>query len=118
MVIKELADVIKSNIRESDIAVRYGGEEFIILLHHCSLEGAMKVAEKIRSDFRKRVVKTEDGQIIESTVSIGVAHFPTHADSIVETVKLADNALYQAKREGRNRVVIFSFDGKKDISQE
>jgi diguanylate cyclase (GGDEF)-like protein len=107
IVIKGLANILNANIRSADLAIRYGGEEFLVLLHNATDDGAMSVASKIQSDFNstKFVVDTES---IQKTLSIGVSIFPTDADSIWKVIKYADTALYEAKNTGRNKVVRFS----------
>ncbi|RUM45579.1 MAG: GGDEF domain-containing protein [Hydrogenimonas sp.] len=107
--IKLLAQTIISNIRASDIAARYGGEEFLLLLHESTPEGAQRVAEKIRQSFAQKTVYVH-GKQIRKTVSIGVSFFPQHAKALREAIKYADVALYKAKEDGRNRVVIFEPD--------
>ena len=104
--IQILAKIIKSSIRESDIATRYGGEEFVVLLYESSLEGAKKVAEKIRSSFEKEYIVV-NGEKINKSLSVGIAYFPDMAKTIREAIKFADVALYKAKESSRNRVAIF-----------
>lgn len=114
IVIKQLADVLTNEIRESDLAIRFGGEEFLVLLHNPSSEGAIKVAQNIRKKFAQVSIKL-DTEMISKTVSIGVSLFPEDADSIWKVIKFADNALYQAKDNGRDQVVRFNpaeFEGE------
>lgn len=94
-VLKKVADIFLENIRDTDIASRYGGEEFAIILPGIGLEEAMKVAERIR-----KVIKTQ----CVSTVSIGVSSFPQPATTAEELIRGADNALYMAKDMSKNRV--------------
>ncbi|MDR0664664.1 MAG: diguanylate cyclase [Helicobacteraceae bacterium] len=105
LVIKGLADTMTSSIREADIAIRQGGEEFLIMLLNASEEGAVAVAEKIREKFAARPFKTGAGDSISKTVSVGITLYPQDADGIWRAIKLADIALYKAKDGGRNRVV-------------
>ncbi|MEA1920508.1 MAG: GGDEF domain-containing protein [Campylobacterota bacterium] len=107
IVIKGLADILTSNIRAADLAIRYGGEEFTILLHNATNEGAINIANKIQEQFNetKFNVGTET---IQKTISIGIASFPNDADSIWKVIKYADTALYEAKNTGRNKVVTFT----------
>jgi len=91
--------------RPSDFAARWGGEEFIILLPNTPLNGALDVAEKIRSDIEGVEILHTDGSYIKFTVSIGVCtQVPTNDSLIDDFLKNADKALYAAKDEGRNRV--------------
>ncbi|MDD2780348.1 GGDEF domain-containing protein [Sulfuricurvum sp.] len=106
IVIKTLAELLQDSIRKADLAIRYGGEEFLILLYNTTPEGAVQVAEKIRTRFSEK--KYQFGtDTVEKTLSIGIAHFPTQADSIWKVIKYADLALYEGKHTGRNRVIEF-----------
>lgn len=102
------AEIVRLSLRASDIAARYGGDEFVLLLPHTSLDRAMSVADRIREELQACTTRYE-GLAHEVTVSIGVASLPadrpTSADALVS---LADRALYEAKARGRNRVVAFS----------
>lgn len=97
-VIRRVADILDSQGRKEDIVVRFGGEEFVMLLDHCSMDDAMIKAEKI-----KNVVAQASICDIPVTISIGVADIENHKtfDSLL---KAADIALYVAKNNGRNRV--------------
>jgi diguanylate cyclase (GGDEF)-like protein len=108
-VLKTLADVLLRNVRSSDIAVRYGGEEFLLALMDTSGDAAMKVAEKIRAEVEATKVPIAGG-MLQKTISIGVAEFPGDSDTFWQIVKFADVALYAAKAGGRNRVVRFTPD--------
>lgn len=106
-VIKTLADILQRNVRSSDMAVRYGGEEFLLVLMDTGIEAALKVAEKIRGEVEATKVPLPGG-ILQKTISIGVSEFPNDSDTFWQVVKFADVALYQAKATGRNRVVRFT----------
>lgn len=106
IVIKSLAEILQTSVRKIDLPIRYGGEEFLLLLHNTTQEGALMVAEKIRTTFSEK--KFQFGsETINKTLSIGVSHFPSQADSIWKVIKFADLALYEAKNTGRNRVIEF-----------
>lgn len=106
IVIKSLAEILQQSIRKADLAIRYGGEEFLVLLYNTTPEGALGVAEKIRTRFNEK--KYQFGSdTVEKTLSIGIAHFPSQADSIWKVIKFADLALYEGKHTGRNRVIEF-----------
>jgi diguanylate cyclase (GGDEF)-like protein len=96
--------VILNSLREMDIAARYGGEEFVVVLPETDNEGAVAVAERIRSDIAAQHVLTEEFGTLSCTVSSGVATFPEHAITAARLVESADRALYSAKRNGKNRV--------------
>jgi diguanylate cyclase (GGDEF)-like protein len=108
-VLMEVAKTIKSSIRESDIAVRYGGEEFLVLLIDVQPGSTVHVAEKIRKAMENKVIDIGTAQL-KKTISIGVSEFPVDTDKIWQCIKFADIALYKAKEEGRNRVVRFTAD--------
>lgn len=97
---------IRTNLhRPTDIAVRYGGEEFIVLLPATDLKGAMDVAENIRSVFESNEV-TDGNHKVNMTVSIGVAGgIPDERESYEQLLKAADDLLYRAKEAGRNRTM-------------
>ena len=102
-VLKHLASVIKGRIRREDIMARYGGEEFTIILPEIDTYNARQFAEKIRRLVEKTVFKFEDTQI-PVTISIGVAATDGKVSDPTEFIKIADENLYQAKRQGRNCV--------------
>jgi diguanylate cyclase (GGDEF)-like protein len=106
-VLKALAKVLKQSVRASDMVIRYGGEEFLIILQDAEGTQADQIAEKIR--LAVEALKTQvAGIVIEKTISIGISDFPTDSDTFWQAVKYADVALYQAKETGRNRVVRFN----------
>ena len=88
------------------MVIRYGGEEFLILLVDCDPKEAMDVAEKIRASVEDLQFRLE-GTCLKKTLSIGVSQFPEDTSAFWECVKFADIALYQAKETGRNRVIRF-----------
>jgi len=106
-VIVKLGEILQESIRNSDLAIRYGGEEFLILLHNATDEGTLKVAHKIHSDFAKTIFDTGNAQTMQKTLSIGIAKFPQDGNTIWKCIKYADTALYEAKNTGRNKVVEF-----------
>ena len=107
-VITEIGVLLKDSIRESDLAIRYGGEEFVIMLHNADDSGTMKIAKKIHSKFAQLVFDVGGGETIQKTMSIGIANFPTDGDTIWKCIKYADTALYVAKTTGRNKIVTYS----------
>jgi two-component system cell cycle response regulator len=104
-VIVEIGKVLKESIRDADLAIRYGGEEFVILLHNATDEGTLKVANKIHSVFAGIVFDVGNGETMKKTMSIGIAKFPSDGDTIWKCIKFADTALYVAKTTGRNKIV-------------
>ena len=106
-VIVALANMLRDNIRESDLAIRYGGEEFLVMLHNAADEGALRIAQTIHEQFAKQVFDVGVGETIKKTISIGMAKFPSDGDTIWKCIKYADTALYVAKNTGRNKIVAF-----------
>ena len=101
-VLKEVAKIIKSTIRKSDACGRFGGEEFLIILPNTKLSGAMKLAERIRENIQNHQFVFQEHKIT-ITVSIGITSVSKN-DSIFSIIERADEALYEAKHKGRNRV--------------
>lgn len=106
-VIKMLAALIKRCVRETDLAGRYGGEEFAIILNDSSVEDAKIVAERIRQ-LAKRLVVEHEGESISFTVSLGLAQFSPDFKGAMAWLECADQALYEAKENGRNQYRIYA----------
>ncbi len=107
MVLRGLSEILKKNMaRKTDMAARYGGEEFAIILEGTDTRGAVKLANRIRKDFEKKIFQTDSGPL-SVTISMGVATCPDHAESNQKLIEMADTALYAAKKQGRNRVCVF-----------
>jgi len=102
-VLRALATILTKHVRDSDIVCRFGGEEFLVVLPGMRRDGAMARAEAWRSAFEAERVPS-GGEAIAATLSVGIATFPEDGDAIVTLVRAADDALYRAKRTGRNRV--------------
>lgn len=100
-----LSDAIRQSLRENDVACRYGGDEFLVILAGVPYAGAIRAAERVRSQVEAAGKIAALASPI--TCSIGVATYPTHASTPDSLLKAADLALYQAKSEGKNRVVGF-----------
>jgi diguanylate cyclase (GGDEF)-like protein len=107
LMLQATARILKESVRMADSVCRYGGEEFVIILPGASLDIIERIAEKIRARFKKLKLKHE-GQTLQATISLGAASFPQHANNLEQVIQHADKALYQAKRGGRNRVVLYS----------
>ncbi len=105
-VIRQTAAVLKENIREIDIAGRYGGEEFAVILTGTSATGAFTVAERIRTQMQANTVNYE-GNTIEYTISLGIAELRRDMSTKTHWIDSADRGLYQAKESGRNNTIIY-----------
>ncbi|RMF47242.1 MAG: diguanylate cyclase [Deltaproteobacteria bacterium] len=107
IVLKRVADVMLQNTRGIDLVGRFGGEEFVILLPKTDKTGAQAAAEKLRAQILGETFPGADRSQPEGriTLSLGVAEYPADSTDIYELLDLADRALYQAKEQGRNRVV-------------
>jgi diguanylate cyclase (GGDEF)-like protein len=104
--LRKVAHVCRQVVRETDFAGRYGGEEFIIILPDTPLTGATHLAERLRQTVANTSIPTEDGLFFTVTISIGVTAYDASVNSFENMVSRADAALYQAKKLGRDRVVV------------
>ncbi len=107
IVLRETANIIRTSVRESDIVVRFGGEEFLVVLFDIRECEAVNVAEKIRDNVQNARIKIPEG-VIQKTISLGVSEFPADTNTFWHAIKYADVALYKAKEGGRNRVMRFT----------
>jgi diguanylate cyclase (GGDEF)-like protein len=103
-VLRAVARAIRRVVRDSDYAVRYGGEEFLIVLTNSTVEGAMRVAQALHAAIAE--LRAPTSEIERVTASIGVAVFPDHGQELDDVVAAADLAMYEAKREGRDRIAV------------
>jgi diguanylate cyclase (GGDEF)-like protein len=101
-VLVELAARIRSQVRDVDTLARYGGEEFVVVLPETDRAGAVQAAERICAAVRRRPFGEDGEQPIDMTLSLGIAVFPDHGTSSTALLRLADEALYAAKRGGRD----------------
>lgn len=108
VLLRTLGDLLKRSTRGQDIACRYGGEEFVLVLTDSSLAGAMQRAEILRNQVKQLSVEYA-GQLLGAvSVSMGVALFPEHGANMTDILRASDQALYSAKREGRDRVSVWT----------
>ena len=116
LVLREIAQCVKSALRTNDQAARYGGEEFAVIIPETSEQGALTTAERIRAKIESRVIQSGKDQL-RVTISIGCATYPVHAADQRELIANADTALYHAKESGRNQSCLYvkgmtAHDGK------
>lgn len=106
-ILKEISKTIKENTRSIDLLGRYGGEEFSIVLAETDKEGAKFAAERIRSSIENKNIRVYD-EDLKVTISVGVSTYPLDGSKPLALIERSDEALYQAKKLGRNRVCLYS----------
>lgn len=106
-ILQQLSQLMKSSISPNDFIIRFGGEEFVIILRNPTEESALKLAKTINKEFSELVFNFNN-ESFSKTISIGYAFIPQDADQIWRAIKYADMSLYEAKETGRNKVVRFS----------
>lgn len=112
MCVENVAKIVAHELREYDIASRYGGEEFCILLPDTKIKEAAFVAQRLRKAVETADINISDDQVLGTdflnvTISVGVSEFDMSFETPEKLHQSADIALYEAKKRGRNRVVIF-----------
>jgi len=115
ILLSKLGSFLKQHLRGGDIACRYGGEEFALVLPEVSLENVRLRAEEIREGIKHLNVEYNGKILATLSMSLGIAMFPEHGATSQRVLNAADGALYEAKRKGRDRVVIASLDAA-DVS--
>ena len=117
-ILRDFGDFLKGHVRGSDVACRYGGEEFTLILPETSLDEACERAEQIRQELKFREVQ-HNGQVYSNlSVSLGVAAYPQHAETADAILQAADAALYRAKAEGRDRVLVAEIAKEEQVQHE
>jgi diguanylate cyclase (GGDEF)-like protein len=107
LVLKEMAGIIKKNVRKIDTIARYGGEEFAIILPGTNATAAESIGERIRKEVAQHVFSGNKNPI-SLTLSLGISTYPnSEVKDKEDLIRLADQALYEAKGKGRNRVVVY-----------
>lgn len=104
----EVARIIKGCVRDNDVAVRYGGDEYVIMLRATDSGGALKVAERIRRTMEAHQFLSREGYGLQVTTCIGVASFPEHAQDKASLLDFADRAMYRGKKGSRNVIYMAS----------
>ncbi|WP_157662656.1 GGDEF domain-containing protein [Sulfuriferula sp. AH1] len=105
-VLQSLARLLLSHMRASDVACRYGGEEFVLLLPDTPLETAHQRAEELRTAVHQLQVNRQGRPLGPVSISMGVAVFPEHGTTAEDLIRAADTAMYEAKHSGRDRVCL------------
>jgi diguanylate cyclase (GGDEF)-like protein len=106
----EVGRVLRSCVRDEDVVVRYGGDEYVVLLVGIDSGGGLKVAERIRRAIEDHRYLSREGARVRITASIGLASFPEHAQAKAEILDFADRAMYRGKKSTRNVVYMASKD--------
>lgn len=109
-VLQQIVGILHSCIRRSDLLIRYGGEEFLMLLQDVQEGTSEMIAEKIRSSVDAHKFELPGGAKLHKTISLGVAEYPQDGNALYKAIKFSDVALYAAKNAGRNRVMRFTAD--------
>lgn len=103
-VLRKFAERLRRNTRRSDLACRMGGEEFLLIMPNTGLPGAYRIGERIRTRIASEAFRTGEGTRLRVTASVGIAALDGESETPESLLKRADNALYAAKRRGRNRI--------------
>ena len=106
-VLRGLGSIIKENTRSADIAARWGGDEFMLLTPDTNSKGARNIGERIKSQVNLYMPEI-DGERLAISISVGIASYPGHASDVTQLLQKVDEAMYRAKRGGRNQLCIFS----------
>ena len=116
-ILKRLAAVLQETVRKIDIPARYGGEEFVVILPETDKKDACVIAERIRKNIAKIVVKVNETENLSPTVSMGVAQYSTDGQDPKTLINAADTALYYSKHNGKNMVSTYEKDGCQKVEQ-
>ncbi len=104
-----MGEILKASIRKTDVAARYGGDEFTVILPRVERDEALGFAERVRKKVKETAFAKEGVQPLgDLTVSLGIAVYPEDAESSKDLVKKAADAMYEAKKAGRDRVMSFA----------
>jgi len=105
-VLQAIADIIRETIRTTDIAGRYGGEEFAIILLNDGVDNAFMLSERLRKNIEKKMISTAEHEI-NVTISTGIVEFNEDMTDYINLIECADKALYQSKESGRNKTTVY-----------
>jgi len=107
-ILRQFAKTITAAMRETNLAARFGGEEFVILLPDTGAKACLVVAERIRQAVARMLVPPGTDKPLQLTVSLGIAVYPDHGQTLEEVLNACDKALYESKRSGRNRTTLYA----------
>lgn len=105
-VLIEIAQILIQNLRDVDIIARYGGDEFVVVLPETSLDVTVRIAQRLQQSMRAHMFLEAEGHPVKLTASYGIASYPTHARNKKDLIRMADQAMYQAKYSGRDRICV------------
>jgi diguanylate cyclase (GGDEF)-like protein len=105
IVLRKIGEILNDSFRQSDTAGRYGGEEFVVILPETDIDAAQRKLESLRELIASTPVALSSREEVQMTISAGLASFPQDGEDVAEVFAVADARMFQAKREGRNRVV-------------
>jgi diguanylate cyclase (GGDEF)-like protein len=106
LLLREIGSLLKSSVRGGDIPCRFGGEEFLLVMPEATGETAQQRAEQLREKIKQLALEYQGQPLGRVTMSLGIAVYPSHGHAATDIVRAADRALYRAKAEGRDRVVV------------
>ena len=115
LVLARVGELLQRAVRDSDLACRFGGEEFAVILPETGRLGAFSLAERIRIRVQRTFDEPFDGLALELSVSGGVATFPVDGEDAESLVDRADRAMYLAKETGRNRIVLYHSEKRRAV---
>ncbi len=115
--LRKVARILKDIFRKEDIVARYGGDEFVVILPYASAEESVLIARRLLEVFGKSSLRAPDGKLVKITASIGIAVFPDHAENSRDLFILADNMMYKAKAEGKNRFTIVTEEELEEVQR-
>lgn len=102
--LNDMADVLRSELRGNDLMYRFGGDEFIVLLSNTGLETSKNIAKRIAKSVKEKRFQIDESQTYRLSLSVGIAEFPTDAQSAAEVIDFADKMMYMSKRSGRGKI--------------
>jgi diguanylate cyclase (GGDEF)-like protein len=105
-VLKTIADILTKRIRKIDILCRYGGEEFVLVLVNTNIDKVMFILEQFREEMSNMKIKFKEGYLESVTISMGLAEAPKHGVTVDTIIQSADDAMYEAKKLGGNRIIV------------
>jgi diguanylate cyclase (GGDEF)-like protein len=105
-VLRHVGEILRAQFTGNAVPCRFGGEEFVVLLPNTGVEDAAARAEELRAKIEAMTIRYAEGQLPRVTISAGIAGFPQAGANLTELLRVADEALYAAKQNGRNRVEI------------